>query len=40
MLTGLNPFYSKNYDDRYKLNKESKLDYSKVKVSYDALDLL
>ncbi|CAD8070802.1 unnamed protein product [Paramecium sonneborni] len=40
MLTGLNPFYSKNYDDRVMLNKESKFDYGKVKVSYDALDLL
>lgn len=40
MLTGINPFYSKNYDERIKLNKESKFDYSKVKVTYDALDLL
>ncbi|CAD8090617.1 unnamed protein product [Paramecium sonneborni] len=40
MLTGQNPFYSKNYDERIMLNKESKFDYSKVKVSYNALDLL
>ena len=40
MLTGFNPFYSKNYDDRIMLNKESKFDYSKLRVTYDALDLL
>lgn len=40
MLSGMNPFYSKNYQDKLRLNREATPDYGKVQISYDALDLL